>query len=443
MASDPRVHKPRLPKVYTDQQLAFLKSNLAEFERRSQGSIRGDAKKFALERASEFIARFGLPDEFIGIEEAEPRFREQIYNWFKNTVGRTRRKLEGRPRSAKKSTEKVAQSNALGWNANVPPPAVIPYPTVDTTATTASQLVAPETVAAPLSFGNLQATAAPMGSASIHTPTIGHTPSASHSHALGMPITQSTIQDAFIRGLDATNLASMIQTFSLSNPSLTPLAPVIDALYDSIFSDSNSLHRDPIPYLRRYLDASNLFTHTVVHAGVSGPHAGLQALEMQIRRHSMWVPNVYPRLSLTSPVSSNSSLTDEMQRIACDRQRRKDHVQWARIHAAALELGVLRMPSISEPDRTFASGRLFSDIIAKDSVWGNDEVEWVAGICILRAIIRTTTGATRQQRDEYEELLRRYEDRWKEIKDETRQALVTEVLLAAKEDLTRWDDIPR
>jgi hypothetical protein len=30
---------------------------------------------------------------------------KQIYNWFKNTVGRTRRKLEGRPRSSKKAAE--------------------------------------------------------------------------------------------------------------------------------------------------------------------------------------------------------------------------------------------------------------------------------------------------------------------------------------------------
>ena len=95
MSSDPRVHKPRLPKAYTDQQLTFLKryrlflppphplpslisqsSSLPEFERRSQGSIRGDAKKFALERAQDFIVRFGLPDEFIGVEEPESRFKE-------------------------------------------------------------------------------------------------------------------------------------------------------------------------------------------------------------------------------------------------------------------------------------------------------------------------------------------------------------------------------
>lgn len=51
-------------------------SSLPEFERRSQGSIRGDAKKFALERAQDFIVRFGLPDEFMGVEEPESRFKE-------------------------------------------------------------------------------------------------------------------------------------------------------------------------------------------------------------------------------------------------------------------------------------------------------------------------------------------------------------------------------
>jgi hypothetical protein len=109
MSSDPRVHKPRLPKAYTDPQITYLKrlataqfqkytsssapvlrvfvcggscSNLPEFERRSQGSIRGDAKKFALERAADFIARFGLPDEFIGAEDSESRFREVRSSFF-------------------------------------------------------------------------------------------------------------------------------------------------------------------------------------------------------------------------------------------------------------------------------------------------------------------------------------------------------------------------
>ena len=51
-------------------------SSLPEFERRSQGSIRGDAKKFALERAQDFIVRFGLSEEFHGVEEPESRFKE-------------------------------------------------------------------------------------------------------------------------------------------------------------------------------------------------------------------------------------------------------------------------------------------------------------------------------------------------------------------------------
>lgn len=131
-----------------------------------------------------------------------------------------------------------------------------------------------------------------------------------------------------------------------------------------------------------------------------------------------------------------------MQRIANDRQRRKDHIQWARIHAAALELGILNMGR-ADADNTayaYAMSRAFSEMMARDAVWECDEVEWVAGIYVLRAVIRTAIRGDRRQRDEYDELLRTYERRWKEIKDEARQALVTEVLLSAKDDLTRLDE---
>lgn len=132
-----------------------------------------------------------------------------------------------------------------------------------------------------------------------------------------------------------------------------------------------------------------------------------------------------------------------MQRIAGDRQRRKDHIQWARIHAAALELGMLGMGYAGDTDNSgyaYAMGRAFSEMMARDAVWEADEVEWVAGICVLRAVIRTAMRGDRRQRDEYDELLRTYERRWKEIKDEARQALVTDVLLAANEDLARLDE---
>lgn len=71
-----KVQKPRLPKSYTAEQLVFLKGHLPEYERLSTQGVRGDAKKFALARAEDFIARFGLPEDFAGVEEPQPRFRE-------------------------------------------------------------------------------------------------------------------------------------------------------------------------------------------------------------------------------------------------------------------------------------------------------------------------------------------------------------------------------
>jgi hypothetical protein len=111
-------------------------------------------------------------------------------------------------------------------------------------------------------------------------------------------------------------------------------------------------------------------------------------------------------------------MSDEMQRIVADRQRRKNYVQWARIHGAALEIGILG-------DVADDSVRAFSESVARDSVWEDEEVEWVAGIFVLRALIRTALGGDVRQRDDYRELLKAYEGRWKEIRDESRQELVT------------------
>ena len=89
---------------------------------------------------------------------------------------------------------------------------------------------------------------------------------------------------------------------------------------------------------------------------------------------------------------------------------------------------MLAMGRVGEADNSgygYAIGRAFSEMMARDAVWESDEVEWVAGICVLRAVIRTAMRGDRRQRDEYDDLLRTYEGRWKEIKDEARQALVT------------------
>jgi hypothetical protein len=78
-STDPRPQvKPRVPKTYTDEQLSFLRSHLPEFERRTQGAVRGDAKKFALERAGDFVQKFGLPDDYEILPgvDVEARFRE-------------------------------------------------------------------------------------------------------------------------------------------------------------------------------------------------------------------------------------------------------------------------------------------------------------------------------------------------------------------------------
>ena len=58
-----------------------LCSNLPEFERKSQGLVRGDAKKYALEVASDFMARFGFPSNFVEMEESDVKFRE-VCIWF-------------------------------------------------------------------------------------------------------------------------------------------------------------------------------------------------------------------------------------------------------------------------------------------------------------------------------------------------------------------------
>ena len=242
------------------------------------------------------------------------------------------------------------------------------------------------------------------------------------NRTMALPASRTTLRDAFIQGMDTASLASMIQAFVMSNPSTTPLTPVIDALYDAI--SANSFHQDPTPFLRRYLDATDLFSHNLIHAGVAGPQAGLRALELQIRRNSIWVASMAGTSSSGFSVNSNS-MAEEMNRIAFERQRRKDHIQWARIHAATLELCAMSTSRRTATDGAHIASKMFSDTIARDAVWGLDEVEWVAGMCILRAVIRTTPGTNRQQRDDYNELLRAYENRWKEIKDDARQALVT------------------
>ncbi|OJA13366.1 hypothetical protein AZE42_04508 [Rhizopogon vesiculosus] len=365
-----------------------------------------------------------MPEDLQGTDEAEVRFREQIYNWYKNTVGRARRKLEGRTRS-KKTAEKAPGSpgqDGLTWSPNLETPTTVPYAQSDiaAAASSSSQQQQSQQHAPPSQpTGHIQFTF----QTNVSVPSVA---------TLALNVTPIALRDAFLtRGIDATTLSSLIQSYVLSHPSPTALGPIIDALFAAVTSSLNvpsasrtaSNHDTIITILRRFTEACGYFPATLVHAGVSGPLAGPRALQMAIRKSTVWCP-------MSTPAST--SMTDEMERIAVDRQKRKDHIQWAQIHGAALELGLLSFrndyPGIAES---------LSELMARDVVWEVDEVEWVAGVFVLRSIIRIGS-LTRKL--EYERLLSTYEERWKEIKDEARQALVTEVLLSAKQDLAQMDE---
>lgn len=330
----------------------------------------------------------------------------------------------------------AALANEMAWSSNVATPNVVPYSHAE--SSTSSPVNPAQTLISPIQYGGLQP-----------SPPMANLSASSSSHTLttlSLGINQTTIRESFMQGLDSSTIATMIQSFVVANPSPTPLTPIVDALFEAISSETspNAFDRDAIGYLRRFLDASTYFPPSIIHAGIAGPLAGPRAIQMQIRKYSTWMPTAPSRIAMNSqqqqqqqqrptPQTSSSStapnsISDEMQRIATDRQRRKDHIQWARIHGAALELGMLAMGRVGEADNSgyaYAMGRAFSEMMARDAVWESDEVEWVAGICVLRAVIRTAMRGDRRQRDEYDDLLRTYEGRWKEIKDEARQALVT------------------
>ena len=311
------------------------------------------------------------------------------------------------------------------------------------------------------------------------------TPNSHHSHTLsqlaamgmagpnnptghGVVVTTATLRDAFL-SLDGSGIANLVQSYIASPhhlPSPTPLTAVVEAMFEAscVGSDattaSGSAHahlqyvgggagtaRDPHPFVRRYAEMAAYLPPTIVHAGYAGPMAAYRALQMQIRRNSIWeAPGA--RMHAQSPYQTQGqfqslggthtptamgvtglSISEEMQRIASERQRRRDYIQWARIHAASLELGLMGLVRGGGEMEThagmgYATGRAFSEMIARDAVWEADEVEWVAGIFVLRAVIRTAISGDRRQKEEYGEILRMYEGRWKEIKDEVRQSMV-------------------
>ena len=517
---DPRVSKPRLPKAYTEEQLVFLRSHISGFESRTRGHVRGDAKKFALDRASEFLVRFGLPPDLQGVDEAEPRFREvsgahlvAVACSFASAniqlVQEHGRAGEAEACGAHEAQEAVRQRCVvLGWLADLLAHVELAgsiswSPTIATLYTGPSDAPDPSSHAHPpqpqpqqqQQQQQQQPQPGPSGQQLPFTfQTAVQVPSPSQ---ITLSVTPAALRDAFITpAIDLPSLSSLIQSYVLAHPSATPFTPVIHALFDAasaVLASSASAgstsasasgpgsvasatpsggtgqaRTDALcALLRRFVDACAYFPNTLVHADVSGPLAGPRALQTALRKSSVWAP-LNASLGSGSGMGTGTphgSLSDEMERIKVDRQRRKDHVQWAQIHAAAIELGIVGCvtgtstgspnPAVNvnvpvpvgvgagmgvvatngnaayhrpgqAQDLGYAvdvpSTDTFSEMMARDAVWEADEVEWVAGIIVLRALIRTA-GAHRK--GELERLLGAYERRWKEIRDEARQALVT------------------
>lgn len=162
---------------------------------------------------------------------------------------------------------------------------------------------------------------------------------------------------------------------------------------------------DPIHHiLHRYSAAINLWPRTMVYKVYSGPLSGRHLLQYAIRKHSMWIP--------LAPFHHHPhDIQEEITRLNLDRQRRRDHVLWARIHAAALELGLMENSWLAET-------------LANDSMWENDEVEWVSGCVLLKGLVRSGKVPTDSSSLSWGELMHRYQSKWKEVRDEGRQALM-------------------
>ncbi|EPQ52207.1 hypothetical protein GLOTRDRAFT_65003 [Gloeophyllum trabeum ATCC 11539] len=147
---------------------------------------------------------------------------------------------------------------------------------------------------------------------------------------------------------------------------------------------------------------------------------------MKLRKAAVWMPTV----SVVATAAPNGvkkeasgTMADELARINTDRKRRGAFMMDAFAHAAAVELGMLTR-----------EGRWYAESVAREAMWEGDESEWLAGAIVLRGFIRCRP-LENPKRAEYERWLRAYEARWREFRDEHRQAMMAEVIMGAKQDI--------
>lgn len=130
---------------------------------------------------------------------------------------------------------------------------------------------------------------------------------------------------------------------------------------------------------------------------------------------------------------------DQMHRTSVDRFRRKEYFIWAMIHSASYEVGLLGPTKNSmelgyphdQVDDDDGSMKL-AESVAKDGFWETDESDWVSGALLFRAVVRRTvedpTMSVMNMKQEWEELVRAYEARWKDMRDESRQQALEDAL---------------
>ncbi|KIJ38977.1 hypothetical protein M422DRAFT_781270 [Sphaerobolus stellatus SS14] len=380
---------------HTDEQLSWLRSHLTEYEQRASGNVRGDAKKFALEMASKYIEKWGVPDG-----EKENTMKEQIYTWFKNTSARGK---EARKR------------HQLMKKAERPSTAYLTVPNIEQPVHTSPSTSQLRYQPPPQPQPQPQPQPPPPPPPQTHyAPPIPQPPQhfvAPAPNSGGLPPYASTVRDSI---LDPTCTPNDVSTAMQICPNIPDIMNAVFAAAILLTSTATSDMGDPLHHLmHRYSSAINLWPRTMAYRAYTGVHSGRYLLHYSIRKNATWIPS--------NPIHHHHhDMQEELNRINLDRQRRRDHVLWARIHAASLELGLVENTWLAET-------------LANDAMWEEDEVEWVSGCVLLKGLVRA--GKMPEIGSTWTDLMHRYQSKWKEVRDEGRQALMAETLLDVRKAL--------
>lgn len=272
------------------------------------------------------------------------------------------------------------------------------------------------------------------------------------------PLTQAFVQPS----LSPQNLAQIVHSSSVNQAFTTGLASAIQSLLYAATS-LNAQHADNPAgamesindLMKRYKAMLPHLPMSLSHFGCAGPQAGVKALRVALRKNATWISysnsgNAFTSPSPGNPPNSASVATrrpelpihDQMHRTSIDRFRRKEYFIWAMIHSASYEVSLLG-PSKNPIELGYSHDQMDDDdgsmklaeSVAKDGFWETDESDWVAGALLFRAVVRKMVEDPTMDRpsavalkQDWEELVRAYEARWKEMRDESRQQAMEDAL---------------